>query len=55
MKKNNDTLSNIPKPIEATTLQRAFSISVTCRKISPTTLLTNPYILTIINNGNYQR
>lgn len=24
MKKNNDTLSNIPKPIEATTLQRAF-------------------------------
>ena len=32
-----------------------FSISVTCRKISPTTLLTNPYILTIINRDNYQR
>ena len=32
-----------------------FSISVTCRKISPTTLLTNPCILTIINCDNYQR
>ena len=32
-----------------------FSISVTCRKISPTTLLTNLYILTIINRDNYQR
>ena len=50
----------IPFPISHSPLKPLyfnglFSISVTCRKISPTTLLTNPYILTIINRGNYQR
>lgn len=50
----------IPFPISHSPLKPLyfnglFSISVTCRKISPTTLLTNPYILTIINRDNYQR
>ncbi|MCI6220150.1 MAG: hypothetical protein MR640_01645 [Subdoligranulum sp.] len=50
----------IPFPISHSPLKPLyfnglFSISVTCRKISPTTLLTNPYILTIINLDNYQR
>ncbi len=49
----------IPFPISHSPLKPLyfnglFSISVTCRKISPTTLLTNPYILTIINRDNYQ-
>ena len=50
----------IPFPISHSPLKPLyfnglFSISVTCRKISPTTLLTKPYILTIINHDNYQR
>ena len=42
-------------PLKPLYFNGLFSISVTCRKISPTTLLTNPYILTIINRDNYQR
>lgn len=42
-------------PLKLLYFNGLFSISVTCRKISPTTLLTNPCILTIINCDNYQR